>query len=90
MALHGLLQGQEPSGVTFINIAREPDPSLGWLILSTFALIAILLAVTVGIGAGVGLLRIWISRRFPNNPFNGAEVEPTIRLHLHDQPGDLK
>jgi len=85
--LTGLLLQEQP-GATFVKIAEEPDPSLAWVILSTFALIGILLAVTVGIGAGVGLLRIWLSRRFPHNHFNGTLDEPTIRLHLNEEPGD--
>jgi hypothetical protein len=89
MSILALLLQQQPSGVTFINLNKEPDPSLAWLILSTVGLIGLLLAITVGIGAGIGLVRLWIRKRFPHNRFNGAEDEPTIRLHLHEEPGDL-
>jgi hypothetical protein len=45
------------------------------------------LLVTIGIGAGVGLLRIWARKRFPNNRLNGIAVEPLTLLHLsQDEP----
>ncbi len=73
---------QAPRAVTFVDLTKEKDPSLAWLILSTFGFIAVLLLVTAAIGAGIGMLRIWIARRFPTNAFNGLEDEPHVRLHL--------
>lgn len=79
-----------PGGVTFVDLTeRRPEPTLAWLILSTFALIGVAVLITVGIGGGIGLLRIWIMRRFPHNRLNGLEDEAMIQLHLHDRPGDL-
>jgi hypothetical protein len=83
------LQSQT-DGVTFVELSDgEPKPTLAWVILSTFALIGIALLITIGIGAGTGLLRIWIRRRFPNNQLNGADAEPLVFLHLNEhQPHD--
>lgn len=84
-----LLRLQEPAGggVTFIDFTKDQDPSLAWLILSTFGLIALVLALTVGLGLVIGFLRIWFMNRFPHNRFNGRDGESTIRLHLKDEPG---
>ena len=69
-------------GVTFIDLKPDPEPNIIWVILSTFAAIGIALLVTIAIGAGVGLLRIWVRKRFPNNRMNGIAVEPLTFLHL--------
>jgi len=74
-------------GITFVDLRdTETQPTLAWVILTALALIGIALLVAVGIGAGVGLLRIWIRKRFPNNRFNGRDVEPLTFLHLNDHP----
>lgn len=83
------LQSQ-PDGVTFVALAdAEPKPTFAWVILTTFALIGVVLLITTGIGVGTGLFRIWIRRRFPNNQLNGPDAEPLVFLHLNEhQPHD--
>jgi hypothetical protein len=74
-------------GVTFVDLTDpEPKPTLAWVILTTFALIGVALLATIGIGAAVGLVRIWMRKRFPNNRLNGIAVEPLTFLHLNDEP----
>jgi hypothetical protein len=85
LSLLAWVQTQQ-DGVTFINISpKEPQHNIAWVILSTFALIAIALLVTLGIGIGTGFFRIWIFKLFPGNKLNGPEYEPTTRLHLLDR-----
>ena len=70
-------------GVTFIDLKDpDPGPNLVWVILTTFAAIGVALVVATGVGIGFGLLRIWASKRFPNNRLNGIAVEPLTLLHL--------
>jgi len=93
MLLSQILLQTAPRAVTYVDFTKEKDASVAWLILGTFGLIAILFVFALGIGAGVGMLRIWLARRFPHNPFNGVEDEPHIRLHLStglSPAGDLK
>ena len=86
-SLMAWVQSQQ-GGVTFIDITEsEPEHGLVWVVLSTFALIGVALLITVGLGAMLGALRIWILRRFPGNRVNGPEYEVLTRLHLHDRPG---
>lgn len=76
----------EPPGVTYIDMGNtEPEHGIVWVILSTFALIAVGLLVTLGLGAGVGALRIWIFKHFPGNTLNGPDHEVMTRLHLDDR-----
>jgi hypothetical protein len=85
LSLLAWTQSQQ-DGVTFIDITpREPQHGIVWVILSTFALIAIAFVVTLGIGVGTGFLRIWIFKLFPGNKLNGPEYEPTTQLHLLDR-----
>lgn len=84
LLLLAMLQPKAP--VTFVDLTKDKDPSIVWFILATFGLIGLLIAITVGLGAGVGILRIWVMRRFPGNAFNGPDDEPTIRLHLNESP----
>lgn len=79
---------QKQGGVTFIDL-KEPDPgpTLVSVILTTFTAIGIALLVTLAVAGVVGLLRIWIRKRFPNNRLNGIAVEPLTFLHLsQDEP----
>ena len=76
----------QQDGITFIDIGpKEPEHNIIWVILSTFALIAVSLLVTLGIGAGTGFLRIWILEYFPGNKLNGPDYETMTRLHLLDR-----
>ena len=62
----------------------DPDPSLAWFILNAFFLIAVVLAVTLGIAIAFGGFRYWLLERFPNNRFNGApadDLAQTFRLN---------
>ncbi len=84
----GVWLQSKPGGVTFIDL-KDPDPvpSLAWVILTTFTAIGLALLVATGVGAGVGLLRIWARNRFPNNRLNGIAAEPLTFLHLgQDEP----
>ena len=76
--------------VTFIDLKdKDPEPGLIWVILTTFAAIGVALLLTIAVGAGVGLLRIWARKRFPNNRLNGIAVEPLTFLHLGpEEPED--
>jgi hypothetical protein len=78
------LQSQ-PQGITFVDLNKfDPQPTFFTFILGTFKLIGIgLLAVSV-IGGIIGLLRIWVRRRFPENRLNGVNVEPLTFLHLNE------
>ncbi len=51
--------------------------NIGWLVLSIFVLIGILLAFSLVSGLAVGIVRTWIYGRR-----TGAEAEPMILLHL--------
>jgi hypothetical protein len=75
----------EQGGVTYINVGNsEPQHNIVWVILSTFLLIGIGLLITLGLGVGMGALRIWIFKAFPGNKLNGPDYEPVTRLHLDD------
>ncbi len=84
----GVWLQSKQGGVTFIDLTDpDPGPSFAWVILTTFTAIGIALLVATGVGAGVGLLRIWTRNRFPNNRLNGIAVEPLTLLHLgQDEP----
>ena len=76
----------EQDGITYIDVANAgPQHNIVWVILSTFLLIGIALLVTLGLGAGMGVLRIWIFQKFPGNKLNGPEHEAVTRLHLNDR-----
>ena len=76
----------ESDGITYIDVANAgPQHDIVWVILSTFLLIAIGLLVTLGLGAGMGVLRIWIFQKFPGNKLNGPDNEAVTRLHLQDR-----
>ncbi len=53
----------------------NPDPSLAWFILNAFFLIAVVLAVTLGIAIAFGSFRYWLLEKYPNNRFNGAPAD---------------
>ena len=86
----GVWLQSKQGGVTFIDLKDPaPGPSLACVILTTFTAIGLALLVATGVGAGVGLLRIWARNRFPNNRLNGIAVEPLTLLHLgQDEPGE--
>lgn len=67
------LQTPPPPAVEFFTLP-DPEPPRGilFLILESFFMIAVMLAVTAVVGVGVGFLRLWLLRRYPNNPFNGS------------------
>ncbi|MGH9463478.1 MAG: hypothetical protein ACRD1X_19920 [Vicinamibacteria bacterium] len=78
------LQAQ-PEGITFVDLNKfEPQPTFFTFILGTFKLIGIGLLVVAVIGGVIGLLRIWVRRRFPENRLNGIDVEPLTFLHLNE------
>jgi hypothetical protein len=65
----------------------DPDPSLAWFILNAFFLIAVVLAVTIGIAVALGSFRLWLLERYPNNPFNGAPTDDVAQtFRLTDEP----
>jgi hypothetical protein len=87
VTLFALMSWVQSEGITFVDLSGNDEPSLSWLILSTFALIGVALLITIGIGAGIGFLRIWVLRRFPRNRLNGPEDEVMTQLHLLDRSG---
>ena len=84
------LQSQ-PKGITFVDLNKgDPQPNFFTFILGTFKLIGIGLIVVAAVGAVLGLLRIWMRRRFPENRLNGVDAEPLTFLKLNkpsDTPG---
>ena len=78
---------QQGPGVTFIDLDNvDPQPTFFDFILGTFKLIGIAILVVAAIGALVGLVRIWVRRKFPENPVNGIDTEPLTFLHLNESP----
>lgn len=75
-----------PKATTFLDLTDPPEPSFWVWMLSTFAFIGVVLLITLGLGASVGVFRIWILKRFPRNSLNGPEDEGMTRLHLLDRP----
>lgn len=73
LLLSGWLLLQQPPAVEFFTLP-DPEPPRGilFLILESFVMIGVMLAVTAVIGVGVGFARVWMLRRWPNNPLNGA------------------
>ena len=68
--------------VEYVTLANpEPERGILALILESFALAGTLLLGTVLVGLGVGLFRIWLLRRYPENSFNGSGRD-TPRLDL--------
>lgn len=71
-------------GIRFFTLKDpDPDPSLAWFILNAFFLIAVVLAVTLGIAIAFGGFRYWLLEKFPHNRFNGApadDLAQTFRL----------
>lgn len=88
IAFVAVSSSMQSGGITFVDLSKNDEPTLAWLILSTFALIGVALLLTIGIGAGVGFLRIWVLRRFPRNRLNGPEDEVMTRLHLLDRSAE--
>lgn len=76
------LQAPPPPAVEFFTLP-DPEPPRGilFLILESFFMIAVMLAVTAVVGVGVGFFRLWLLRRYPNNPFNGSGRD-TPRIDL--------
>lgn len=75
----------QPQGITFIDLTRgDSHLTLASVILGTFRSIGIALLVAAAIGGTVGLFRIWVCRRFPDNGLNGVDVEPFTLLHLNE------
>lgn len=68
-----LVLAQQPPAVEFFTLP-DPEPPRGilFLILESFVMIGVMLAVTAVVGVGVGFVRVWLLRRWPNNPLNGA------------------
>lgn len=76
-------------GIKFFSLKDpEPERGLAWFILNAFFLIAVALAVTVGLGIAFGWFRVWLLERYPHNRFNGIpEDDPGETLRLTDGPG---
>ena len=75
----------EQGGITYIDVGNAgPKHDIVWVILSTFVLIGIAFLVTLGLGAGMGFMRIWLFQKFPGNKINGSQHEAVTRLHLND------
>ena len=47
------------------------------MILESFAMIAVMFGITLLVGAGFGVFRLWLLRRYPDNPFNGRGKDPS-------------
>jgi hypothetical protein len=78
------LQSQ-PQGITFVDLNKgEPQITFFSFILVAFKFIGIALLAAGTIGALIGLFRIWVRRRFPENRLNGIDVEPLTFLHLNE------
>ena len=80
------IQQQGPGqGITFVDLNKSnPEPTFFAFILLTFKFIGYALLAATAVGAAVGLVRIWIRRRFPDNRLNGVDVEPMTLLHLNE------
>ena len=75
----------QPQGITFVDLNKgEPQVTFFSFILVAFQFIGIALLAAGAIGALVGLFRIWVRRRFPDNRLNGIDVEPLTFLHLNE------
>jgi hypothetical protein len=80
------LQSQ-PQGITFVDLNKgEPQVTFFTFIIVAFKFIGLGLLVAAAIGGLVGLFRIWVRRRFPENRMNGIDVEPLTFLHLNKHP----
>lgn len=85
LALLAIQQQQGPGqGITFVDLNKgEPQITFFTFILVAFKFIGIAILVMAAIGALIGLFRIWVRRRFPDNPMNGIDTEPLTFLHLN-------
>ena len=62
--------------------AFNKKDNLGYVILNTFALAAILMVLALVFGVGFGFLRVFASRLFPKHVRSAAEGPEFISLHL--------
>ena len=73
---------QQRQTVEYVTLPNpEPPRGILTLIIESFALAGTLLLGTVLVGLGVGLFRVWLLRRYPDNRFNGSGRD-TPRLDL--------
>jgi hypothetical protein len=73
-------------GIKYFSLKDpEPERGLAWFVLNAFFLIAVALAVTLGIGIAFGSFRVWLLEKFPRNRFNGTpEDDPGETFRLRD------
>ena len=71
---------QQRQVVEYVTLPSE-EPERGILTLIVESLAGTLLLGTVLIGLGVGIFRVWLLRRYPENSFNGSGRD-TPRLDL--------
>ena len=62
--------------------AFNKKDNLGYLILNTFALAAVLMVLALVFGVGFGFLRVFANRMFPKHVRSAAEGPEFISLHL--------
>ena len=83
-----LLYALQPAddGIRFFSLKDpEPERGLAWFILNAFFLIAVSLAVTLGLGIAFGSFRVWLLEKYPHNRFNGSPVDdPGETFRLRD------
>ena len=83
-----LLYALQPpdDGIRFFSLKDpEPERGLAWFILNAFFLIAVSLAVTLGLGIAFGSFRVWLLEKYPHNRFNGSPpVDPAETFRLGD------
>lgn len=74
-------------GITFVDLNKgEPQITFFTFIIGAFKFIGVAIIVMAAVGALIGLFRIWMRRRFPDNPVNGIDTEPLTFLHLNESP----
>ncbi len=63
---------QQRQVVEFITLPNpEPERGILAVILDSFVMVGVFLGATVVVGIGIGVLRLWLLRRYPDNRFNG-------------------
>ena len=63
---------QQRQVVEFFTLP-EPEPPRGLLtvILESFVMVGVFLGTTIVLGIGFGVFRLWLLKKYPDNPFNG-------------------